>query len=160
MAAADEAEREPLIPVSVNVSQLDIAALDVPAQLSSLLKKYELSADCMKVEITESAYADDLGQVRDTITRLQECGFKVLMDDFGSGYSSLNMLRNVNVDVIKLDAQFLQISENSAKKGVNILESVINMTKNLFIPIIVEGVETEEQFLTALINNRLDHLCL
>ena len=145
MAAADEAEREPLIPVSVNVSQLDIAALDVPAQLSSLLKKYELSADCMKVEITESAYADDLGQVRDTITRLQECGFKVLMDDFGSGYSSLNMLRNVNVDVIKLDAQFLQISENSAKKGVNILESVINMTKNLFIPIIVEGVETEEQ---------------
>lgn len=115
MAAADEAEREPLIPVSVNVSQLDIAALDVPAQLSSLLKKYELSADCMKVEITESAYADDLGQVRDTITRLQECGFKVLMDDFGSGYSSLNMLRNVNVDVIKLDAQFLQISENSAK---------------------------------------------
>ena len=136
---------KPLIPVSVNVSQLDIAALDVPAQLSSLLKKYELSADCMKVEITESAYADDLGQVRDTITRLQECGFKVLMDDFGSGYSSLNMLRNVNVDVIKLDAQFLQISENSAKKGVNILESVINMTKNLFIPIIVEGVETEEQ---------------
>ena len=136
---------KPLIPVSVNVSQLDIAALDVPVQLSSLLKKYDLSADCLKVEITESAYADDIGLVRDTITRLQDYGFKVLMDDFGSGYSSLNMLRNVNVDVIKLDAQFLQISDSSTKKGVNILESVVNMTKNLSIPIIVEGVETEEQ---------------
>ncbi len=138
-----------LIPVSVNVSQVDILGMDVPDHFEALMKKYALPVSSVKVEITESAYADDLGRVRDTMTRLQKHGFTVLMDDFGSGYSSLNMLRNLNVDIIKLDAHFLQTSDSTAtdsnRKGVNILESVVNMTKNLSIPIIVEGVETAAQ---------------
>ena len=131
-----------LLPISVNVSQKDISSLDIPSCLSSLLERYELPASCLKVEITESSYAGDYAQVREITERLQELGFTVLMDDFGSGYSSLNMLRSLNMDVIKLDAQFLQ---NSERKDVNILESIINMTKNLSTPIIVEGVETAAQ---------------
>ncbi|MCR5088524.1 MAG: EAL domain-containing protein [Oscillospiraceae bacterium] len=138
-----------LIPISVNVSQMDILEMDVPEHFAALTEKYGLPVGCVKVEITESAYADDLGRVRDTMTRLQKLGFTVLMDDFGSGYSSLNMLQKLNVDIIKLDAQFLQSSEsaaqNGSRKGVNILESVVNMTKNLSIPIIVEGIETAAQ---------------
>ncbi|MCR5138353.1 MAG: EAL domain-containing protein [Oscillospiraceae bacterium] len=142
-------QQKPLIPVSVNVSQLDLASLDIPDHFAALLRRYDLPADCIKIEITESAYVSDIGKVRDVIARLHDNGFSVLMDDFGSGYSSLNMLRNLNVDVIKLDAQFLNLSDSSTakttRKGINILESVINMTRNLSIPVIVEGVETEGQ---------------
>ena len=112
-------------------------------------EKYSLPAELLKVEITESAYVDDSERVSGTIAELRKRGFRVLMDDFGSGYSSLNMLRTVEVDVIKLDAQFLRFSVGEERKGMNILESVINMTKSLSTPIIIEGVETMElvQFL-------------
>ena len=137
------------VPVSVNVSRLNIYTVDVPAILSGLIEKYSLPAELLKVEITESAYVDDSERVRENITQLRKKGFRVMMDDFGSGYSSLNMLRTVSVDVIKLDAQFLRFSIGEEQRGINILESVINMTKSLSTPIIVEGVETRElvQFL-------------
>jgi len=133
------------VPVSVNVSQMDMFSIDVPDYFSALLEKYRLPAGLIKVEITESAYVEDTAVVRETVRRLRSLGFLVLMDDFGSGYSSLNMLRNLNVDIIKLDAQFLRISENDSRKGISILESIINMAKSMRIPIIVEGVETQEQ---------------
>ena len=138
------------LPVSVNVSQIDIFTIDVPAYFEMLIKKYALSVDTVKVEITESAYVDN-GKVVDTVQRLREKGFLVLMDDFGSGYSSLNMLRSLNVDIIKLDAQFLRMS-GSDTKGVHILESIVNMAKTMGVPIIVEGVETKEEteFLSGL----------
>ncbi len=135
----------PIIPVSVNVSQIDILSLDVPEHFASLLKKYELPVESIKVEITESAYVDNGLFVQEAVSKLRKMGFMVLMDDFGSGYSSLNMLRSLDVDLIKLDAQFLKISENEEHKGISILESIINMTQNLATPIIVEGVETEVQ---------------
>ncbi len=131
------------LPVSVNVSQIDIFSIDVPEYFSALLEKYQLPVDVIKVEITESAYVGD-GSVADTVRRLRENGFLVLMDDFGSGYSSLNMLRNLNVDIIKLDAQFLRMSGGD-RKGVHILESIVNMAKTMGVPIIVEGVETKEE---------------
>ena len=131
------------LPVSVNVSQIDIFSIDVPEYMDSLIKKYDLPVDVVKVEITESAYVGD-GAVVDTVKRLREKGFLVLMDDFGSGYSSLNMLRNLNVDIIKLDAQFLRMSDDD-HKGVHILESIVNMAKTMGVPIIVEGVETREE---------------
>ena len=134
-----------MVPVSVNVSQIDIDAMDVPAFFSRLLDRYGLQVNDLKIEITESAYANDMGTVRETVNRLRKMGFAVLMDDFGSGYSSLNMLRNLNVDLIKLDAQFLRIQKGDQRKGISILESVVNMTKNLSTPIIVEGVEQESQ---------------
>ena len=133
------------VPVSVNVSQIDIFSIDVPAAFDALLKKYRLPTRYIKIEITESAYAQNSNVVLDAVTRLRKMGLMVLMDDFGSGYSSLNMLRSLNVDVIKLDAQFLQIQEENQQKGISILESVVNMTRTLSTPIIVEGVETRDQ---------------
>ena len=133
------------VPISVNVSQSDILTIDVPGHFADLLKKYDLPPQVLKVEITETAYVEDTATVRDTVRRLQAMGLMVLMDDFGSGYSSLNMLRSVNVDVIKLDAQFLHMSEHEERKGISILESIINMAKSMSLPIIVEGVETQEQ---------------
>jgi diguanylate cyclase (GGDEF)-like protein len=138
------------LPVSVNVSQIDIFTIDVPDYFDRLIKKYALPVDVVKVEITESAYVDN-DSVVDVVTRLRELGFLVLMDDFGSGYSSLNMLRSVNVDIIKLDAQFLRMNSGD-HKGVHILESIVNMAKTMGVPIIVEGVETKEEteFLSGL----------
>ncbi len=133
------------VPVSVNVSQMDVYSVNVPDVFSGLLEKYDLPASLIKVEITESAYAEDTAVVKDTVRRLREQGFLVLMDDFGSGYSSLNMLRSLNVDIIKLDAQFLHINESESRKGISILESIINMARSMTIPVIVEGVETQEQ---------------
>ena len=79
------------------------------------------------------------------VTDLKEAGFKVLMDDFGSGYSSLNMLKNMNIDILKLDMRFLHFEKDNLEKGVNILESIVSMARLLAIPVIAEGVETEEQ---------------
>ena len=136
---------KPFLPISINVSQIDIKSFDVPAFLESLMKKYALPASCLEIEITESAYSDNIVIIQDVVSRLHELGHIVLMDDFGSGYSSLNMLRSINVDVIKLDAQFLQISSGEERKGISIIESIVNMTNNLTTPIIVEGVEKEGQ---------------
>ena len=133
------------VPISVNVSQIDIFSIDVPDFFNGLLEKYRLPARLIKIEITESAYVEDTVVVRETVRRLRSLGFLVLMDDFGSGYSSLNMLRSLNVDIIKLDAQFLHISQNESRKGISILESIVNMAKTMTIPVIVEGVETIEQ---------------
>jgi len=133
------------VPISVNVSQIDIFSIDVPDFFNSLLEKYRLPARLIKIEITESAYVEDTTAVRETVRRLRSLGFLVLMDDFGSGYSSLNMLRSLNVDIIKLDAQFLHISKSESRKGISILESIVNMAKTMAIPVIVEGVETIEQ---------------
>ncbi|MBO7676205.1 MAG: EAL domain-containing protein, partial [Erysipelotrichaceae bacterium] len=133
------------VPISVNVSRIDIMTMDVLAYLDGLLKKYDLTPKHLHVEITESAYAENSAHISETIKKIRERGFIVLMDDFGSGYSSLNMLKSMTVDVIKLDAQFLRISRDNEQKGLNIIESVVNMTKSLGMPIIVEGVEIPEQ---------------
>ena len=133
------------IPISVNVSQVDFYALDVPAHFEQLVGEYGLDPSLVKIEITESAYIDDSSTINNAATRLRDKGFLVLMDDFGSGYSSLNALGSLNIDVIKLDAQFLRMESGAGHKGVHILESVINMANVLGLPIISEGVETEEQ---------------
>ncbi len=133
------------VPVSVNVSQVDFYMIDVPDRLEELVSEYKLDPSLLKVEITETSYANNADVVNDAAVRLREKGFLVLMDDFGSGYSSLNILRNMSFDVIKLDAQFLRIGNDEDQKGVHILESVIGMAKALSLPIISEGVETEKQ---------------
>lgn len=133
------------VPISVNVSRIDIFSLDVPKFLISLVEKYDVSPDLLKIEITESAYAEDGDFIVETVTRLRDYGFIVMMDDFGSGYSSLNMLKSVPVDVLKMDMRFLEINENEEEKGIGILESVVNMARQMRIPIVVEGVETQVQ---------------
>ena len=138
------------LPVSVNVSKIDIYTIDVADFFDGLIRKYDLPADVINIEITESAYVGDSAAV-DTVRRLREKGFVVLMDDFGSGYSSLNMLRNLSVDIIKLDARFLNM-DGDDRKGLHIMESIVNMAKTMGVPIIVEGVETQEEsdFLSGL----------
>lgn len=133
------------VPISINISRIDIMSLDVPAYLTELLEKYDLPAKYIKAEITESAYAEEDSLINRTVDRLRESGFLVMMDDFGSGYSSLNMLKSIAVDVIKIDMRFLEISEEEQQKGIGILESIVNMARLMGLPIIVEGVETPQQ---------------
>ena len=133
------------VPISINVSRIDIFSMDVPMYLQSLMWKYELSPKLLKVEVTESAYAESNDKIIRTVKQLRDLEFLVMMDDFGSGYSSLNMLKSVSVDVLKLDMRFLDIDEQEEEKGVGILESVVNMARQMRMPIVVEGVETQKQ---------------
>lgn len=133
------------VPISLNISRMDVISMDVPAYLSKLLEIYDLSAKYIKVEITESACMEEDSLIMQTVDRLKELGFLVMMDDFGSGYSSLNMLKSIAVDVLKIDMQFLKMAETEEQKGVSILESIINMARLMGLPIIAEGVETVKQ---------------
>ena len=132
------------VPISLNVSQVDIFAMDVPAYLYGLTQRYHVPLRLLKVEITESVYMENFEEITSVIKELKDRGFMVMMDDFGSGYSSLNMLDKINVDVIKLDMAFMK-DENLTKKGISIVESIISMTKTMNLPLVVEGVENEEQ---------------
>ncbi len=138
-------EGRKLVPVSVNISPVDIFTMEVPRHFEKLIREYRLPQDAVKIEITESAYSEGSEKVRSTVQEFRNMGFVVLMDDFGSGFSSLNMLRELNVDIIKLDAYFLRMEKNNERKGMHIIESVINMAKTMAMPVIVEGVETQEQ---------------
>lgn len=133
------------IPVSVNVSRADLYSVDVPAYFDGLIKKYGISSNLIEVEITESAYIEDDGFVNRNIEKLRKLGFRVLMDDFGSAYSSLNMLKDITVDTLKIDMRFLDMNDSTTGKGLDILETVCNMASILGLNIIVEGVETEQQ---------------
>ena len=134
------------VPISINISRIDIISMDVPAFLLHLLEKYNLPAKYLKAEITESAYAEEEDSVNIAVDQLRGAGFLVMMDDFGSGYSSLNMLKSVPVDVLKIDMRFLEIKEETEEqKGIGILESIVNMARLMGLPIIVEGVETLQQ---------------
>ena len=130
------------VPISVNVSRVDIFNLDIAKIFHDLCEKYEIPHKLLKIEITESAYAEITTIIDDLVSRLKKDGFSVLMDDFGSGYSSLNMLSTVKLDAIKLDANFLNIKENS---GIHVIESVVHMAKTMSLPVIVEGVENKMQ---------------
>ena len=133
------------VPISVNVSRADIFSIDIVSFFEKITKKYQIPHSLLKLEITESAYAETTTVVADLVDNLRKKGFMVLMDDFGSGYSSLNMLSSLKVDAIKLDALFLKLGEDENNKAIHILESVINMAKIIALPIIVEGVETKKQ---------------
>lgn len=133
------------VPISINVSRIDIFSMDVAAYLKKLMDDYQLPTKLLKVEITESAYAESNDKIIRTVKQLRESDFLVMMDDFGSGYSSLNMLKSVSVDVLKIDMRFLEMNEKEEEKGIGILQSVINMARQMRMPIIVEGVETQKQ---------------
>lgn len=134
-----------LVPVSVNVSRVDIYQEDLIDFLVGLTNKYNLDPSLLELEITESAYMSNFDQLIGVVDRLREKGFVVLMDDFGSGYSSLNMLKNVEVDILKIDMKFLDIDRQNQSKGSSILEAIVRMARWLNYRIIAEGVETKEQ---------------
>ncbi len=134
-----------LVPVSLNVSRIDLLSFDVPGYLDTLIAHYGVPASCISAEITETACTLQMDDVRELITALDELGVKVYMDDFGSGQSSLNMLRGIDVDAIKLDRAFLLGGKETAVKGESIIQSIMDLSRSLDVPVIVEGVETEEQ---------------
>lgn len=133
------------VPISVNVSRVDIYTLDIVEVFGNLIEKYNIDPELLEIEITESAYVEEYQIISEVIEKLRNRGFTVLMDDFGSGYSSLNMLKDVNVDVLKIDMKFLEMGKNVIGKGRGILEAIIGMAQLMELRLIAEGVETKEQ---------------
>lgn len=136
------------VPVSINVSRVDILTFDVPEFLGRLIEEYSLPTGLLKVEITETAYMRDQDAVGEVVRRLRNMGLSVLMDDFGTGHSSLSMLGDISVDVIKLDRQFLtspDMPQDRIDRDESIVASMVLMARSLDLPLIVEGVESEAQ---------------
>ncbi|MBR1886761.1 MAG: EAL domain-containing protein [Schwartzia sp.] len=131
-------------PVSVNLSRLNFYDEHLVDYILGLIKQYNLEPWMLKLEITESAYTDNMHLLIDTVARFQKEGFKILMDDFGSGYSSLNMLRNMPVDILKLDMRFLEDIQTDSRAQA-IVRNVVNLARDIDMEVIIEGVETQEQ---------------
>lgn len=132
------------IPVSVNISRIDLFDPSLPQYIMNLAQKYQVDPKYFHLEITESAYADNARLIIQSVNRLREYGFIIEMDDFGTGYSSLNMLGEMPLDVIKLDMRFIQGKAETFKRRA-IMEAIVLLTKKLNLKIIAEGVETQEQ---------------
>ena len=132
----------PLSRVSVNLSRLDFAREDLFEQVCSVLHAYSVPREAVSLEITESVMLEDTDAFEKVFNRFSDAGFSVWLDDFGSGYSSLNVLQNYPFDVIKFDMLFLR---KMSAKGKNMLASLISMAKTLGIHTLTEGVETNEQ---------------
>ena len=132
------------VPVSVNVSRVDMMDPELPDTLRSLVEENGLDFGDLHLEITESAYTQDAAQIVETVSRLRSLGFQIEMDDFGSGYSSLNMLSTLPIDALKLDMQFIRTAF-SGGGNLRMLEITIDISDSLSVPMIAEGVETAEQ---------------
>ncbi len=132
------------ISLSVNVSRKDLEHADLPEVFDGLIKKYNLTPDMLRIEITETAYMDDAGRLTELIRRFAQLGFTVEMDDFGSGFSSLNLLHKSEFDILKLDMGFLSDESTSAKSG-SIIQALVKMAHALNMKVLAEGVETLEQ---------------
>lgn len=131
-------------PISVNVSRAELYNKDLGLYLLSLIDKYDIPIQFLQLEITESAYTDSPDQIIEIVQELKDKGFTILMDDFGSGYSSLNILKDLPVDILKIDLKFLYKMDGN-KKANYILKSVVQMAKRLELSVIAEGVEAENQ---------------
>ena len=131
------------VPISINLSRYDIYKKDYVSKIEEIRKKYDIPVNLLHIEITESSAIGGMELVTDVLDQLHACGYIVEMDDFGSGYSSLNVLKDLPVDVIKLDMRFF--SDKVGGRGGTIINAVVQMTKWLNTPVVAEGVETLEQ---------------
>ena len=131
-------------PVSVNVSRVNMYNPNLVGVLTALVRKYQIPPHLINLELTESAYMDDPELMSKTVRELQAAGFIIMMDDFGSGYSSLNTLKDIQVNILKIDMKFLSGRDSSGRNEC-ILASVVRMAGWLNIPVIMEGVETAKQ---------------
>lgn len=134
----------PVVPISVNVSRADVYQSHLVDTLSGLVQKYGIDPACLHLEITESAYTDNPDQIISTVEELHRRGFVIEMDDFGSGYSSLNMLSQMTLDILKLDMKFIQ-NELAKPAEQSILNDIISMAHRMRLRVVAEGVETKEQ---------------
>ena len=135
-------EGHEVVPISVNISRYHIQHNNLEDAMRHLLTKYNLTPDHLNLEITESLFLDNPEELNRVLVRLQNMGFKLEVDDFGSGFSSLNLIRNISVDTIKIDKDFLD-SEIASEKGKIVVNHTIGMAKDLNLQVIAEGVETK-----------------
>ncbi len=133
-----------MIPISVNFSRLDCYKPMICDNVLDMVKSYGLKPEYIKIEITETAYTMDKEQIVSVTDKLRDFGFQVLMDDFGSGYSSLNILKDVNLDILKIDKKFIDDIDCSDRGGA-IVSSVVNMARQIGMDVIAEGVEKQSQ---------------
>lgn len=133
-----------MVPISVNVSRVELYNANLAQTLLAIVKKYGLEPSQLHLEITENAYIDNQKLINDAIIKLRDAGFLIEMDDFGTGYSSLNMLSEIPLDVLKMDMRFIQKSANR-DTSKSIMGFVISLGKWMHLDVIVEGVETKSQ---------------
>lgn len=134
-----------VVPISINVSRVEFYNHHLCEDIRNIVDSYKLPHELIKIEITETAYSDNPRQVQDAVSKLHDYGFVVLMDDFGSGYSSLNTLKDLPIDVLKIDMKFLDSFETSQKSTI-ILETVIRMAKWMKLRVVAEGVEHRKEW--------------
>ncbi len=144
------------VPVSVNLSRVDVFDPKLEEILDGLLRENGLGRGSLRLEVTESAYTENAEELIRVMERLRDKGYKIEMDDFGSGYSSLGTLSSMPVDVLKMDRSFvMNIDHND--KDFRLVELILNIARNLKMPVIAEGVETENQ-MTLLKNAGCDYV--
>ena len=128
----------------MNISTKDFYYLDICETFRQISEKYDFDVKKLKLEITESALMENVKENMKTLDGLHALGYDIEIDDFGSGYSSLGMLKDIHADILKIDMIFLQETQN-VKRSSTILKNIITMSKELGMPVITEGVETKEQ---------------
>ena len=133
-----------VVPISVNVSRAHFAKEDLAEHICGIVDKYQVPHNVIELELTESAFFDDKEVLLGTVKKLRAAGFIVSMDDFGAGYSSLNSLKELQLDVLKLDADFFR-GEDAEDRGMLIVSEVIDLAKKLNMKIVAEGIESREQ---------------
>jgi len=133
-----------VMPVSVNLSRVDVFDPNLMETLDGIIARHELQAGDLKLEVTESAYTENAEQLIQVIEELRAKGYKIEMDDFGSGYSSLNMLSSMPIDVLKMDIAFIRNIERN-EKDFRLVELIVDIARSLKVPVIAEGVETAGQ---------------
>lgn len=133
------------VPISINVSRINMYDPGMVAFLLSTLKKYKLRRSDIYLEITESAYTEDSAQIISKVELLRDLGFRIEMDDFGTGYSSLNMISRLPIDVLKLDMEFIRMAFREGGQNTRMMEIMLDIAEYLEVPVVAEGVETEAQ---------------
>lgn len=142
--AAWRAEYGFILPVSVNLSRVDVFDPNLPGILDGILARHNLPHTAIKLEVTESAYTENASHLIRVIEQLREEGYEIEMDDFGSGYSSLNMLSSMPIDVLKMDMAFVKNIEFDERE-FHLVELILDIARYLRVPVVAEGVETENQ---------------
>lgn len=138
------AQGKKIVPISVNVSRAHFLHDDLAEHICSIVDAYGTPHECIELELTESAFFDDKEMLLSTVSKLKQYGFSISMDDFGSGYSSLNSLKELPLDILKLDAEFFR-GENKEERGEIVVSEAIRLAKQLNMKIVAEGIEKREQ---------------
>ncbi len=138
------AQERTIVPISVNVSRAHFTREDLAEHICEIVDRYKVPHSCIELELTESAFFDDKKVLLQTVKKLRDNGFLVSMDDFGAGYSSLNSLKELKIDVLKIDADFFRNVEE-VERGMLIVSEVIDLAKKLDMKIVAEGIESRDQ---------------